>query len=180
MQKKVEEYLKKVEQMETQKLQQEEKEKAEKEANNRNSVLRAAKLLEREYSNKTEFSPEYPLLDQENKTYYRIVPLKVSEEEWEAIKTAYEKEKKITKQPTGTVPQTNEYVDNAVAKALKVIAIIIFVCGAISGAIIGISAETFMATLAIWFSVFVVGTMMLGFSEIVKLLDNINDKMDDI
>lgn len=180
MQEKVEQYLKKVEQMEVQSIQQEEKEKAEKEANNRNSILQAAQLLEREYSNNTEITSDYPLLDQETQTYYRMVPLKVSEEEWEAIKTAYEKEKKLTKQTTETVPQKGVYVDNAVAKALYVIAIIIYLCGAISGIIIGISAKDFLMTLAIWFGVFVVGTMMLGFSEIVKLLGNINDRIDDV
>lgn len=116
MQEKVEQYLKKVEQMETQNRQLEEKVTAVKEANYRNRVLSNVNLIEREYSDKKEFSSDYPYFDKETNLYYRAVPMKVSEEEWEAIKTAYEKEKKLKAQPSETASQTSEYVDNAVAK----------------------------------------------------------------
>ena len=72
---------------------------------------------------------------------------------------------------------------NRIATFLKVIATLIYICGAI----VGLVASNFgswdysFGTMMLWWSgTIVVGTLLLGFGTVISLLNDINNKLSDI
>ncbi len=80
--------------------------------------------------------------------------------------------------------KTNGYVKpNGVAKALRILAWIVFIGGAIMGIILGnvensYGYTSFNIAVAIiyWVAAFISGMMFIGFAEIIKLLEDIKNK----
>lgn len=142
-------------------------------------------LFEKVYSPDSEPSDEFPCYewDSANSTYkyFKEVPIEVTDEEYEEIK-------KYSKQSAGETLNPF-YGNNPIAKALTVIAWIIFIGGFIAGIALGtVEVErghyytytdtefSFAVAFVYWCVSFISGTMFLGFAEIIKLLNEIKYK----
>ena len=66
---------------------------------------------------------------------------------------------------------------NIIAKVIMIIAIVIYVCGFFAGIMVGLQVESFLTTLLYWVAAALSGTLMLGFSEVIRLLHEINSKI---
>ncbi len=67
--------------------------------------------------------------------------------------------------------------ENAVAKTLRVIGVVIVICGIILGTIVMVE-NVFLLGLAIMISSFITCMLFVGFGEIIELLQNIFEKQD--
>lgn len=76
--------------------------------------------------------------------------------------------------PLSTVSVTEETM---IAKALKIIAIAIYIAGFIGGCLTGPIAKSFLTVLLVWVAAALSGSLMLGFSEVIRLLHEINTKI---
>lgn len=135
-------------------------------------------ICEKEYSQSSAWSEEYPdyEYDQETKEgrYFKKIPINVTDEEYEEIL-------KYCKQSDNTTPVNKE---NKVAKVLTGIAYAIFIVGAIFGFVMGYTKDilddtysfSFAVAIAWWGVSFIGGMFMLGFAEIIKLLNAIKNK----
>lgn len=135
-------------------------------------------ICEKEYSQSSAWSEEYPdyEYDQETKEgrYFKKIPINVTDEEYEEIL-------KYCKQSDNTTPVNKE---NKVAKVLTGIAYAIFIIGAILGFAMGYTKNipedtyyfSFAVAVAWWCVSFIGGMFMLGFAEIIKLLTAIKNK----
>lgn len=135
-------------------------------------------ICEKEYSQSSAWSEEYPdyEYDQETKEcrYFKKIPINVTDEEYEEIL-------KYCKQSDNTTPVNKE---NKVAKVLTGIAYAIFIIGAILGFVMGYTKDilddtysfSFAIAIAWWGVSFIGGMFMLGFAEIIKLLNAIKNK----
>ncbi len=136
-------------------------------------------LTRKEYSPYTHYTDEYPECQYDSKTdttlYYRVVPISVSEEEfWELREASKYREVK------------KEESSNGVSIALKVIAWIIFIGGLILGLVLGSESGSsyssrdefdFLTALSSWATSFVSGMIVLGFAEIIKILNDIKYRL---
>ena len=66
---------------------------------------------------------------------------------------------------------------NFIAKVIKIIALVVYACGLIVGIAAGDETGRFLITLLYWVAAALSGTMMLGFSEVIRLLHEINSKI---
>ena len=145
----------------------------------KNKTLLELGLFEKVYSEKEEYSNDFPFseYDSENSKnrWYRKEVISISDEEFEEIKKYSKKE------------ETTE--NNPIATALTFIAWILFIVGFIAGIALGtIEVEkgyyytytdtefSFAIAFTYWCAAFISGTMFLGFAEIIKLLDAIKRK----
>lgn len=124
-------------------------------------------FYDKEYTDSKEYTPQYPYKEINPETkevrYFKKLPILVSEEEYEKIVEANSKTKKV------------ENSENAIAYALKIIAVLIYVIGAIVGLAMLFSEQAegglyALAKAAVW------GTAFLGFAEVIKLLEDIKRK----
>ena len=100
---------------------------------------------------------------------------------FEAIKSAYEK---ANAYKDGGASASSDAGTNGTGKMIKAIAIIICITAVIWGTFAGIETDywtnqssfSFGTTLLYWAGGLVLGSMMLGFSEIINLLQAIRDK----
>lgn len=112
--------------------------------------------------------------DYETSSFYQKVPIDITDEEYEQLKK---------------VCAVSDESENQIAKALTVIAWIIYIGGFFAGILFGLvevnrgsyytyTDTTFSFALAFsyWAICFVAGTMFLGFAEIIKLLEEIKRK----
>lgn len=175
MQEAVEQYIRSVEEKENA-LQ---KKQAEEELEQRKRILRSLGLYEKIYSDRDQYSPEYPLFDADRGVYYAKKTIRVTDEEWEAIRDAYERERAVGQREKNPNADGDADRGNPIAGALKVIAILLYIGAAIAGIIVAVAGQMVPAMFAIWASGFVAGTVMLGFSEIVRLLNAIDRKMPE-
>lgn len=141
-------------------------------------------LYEKEYSPDITYSEEYPCYENENTDhygkYYKAVPLEVTDEEYQIIKKYAKSENDAD----------TEIRENTIAKVLQVFSWILFICGFFAGIVFGNESidvgfysfshtETkFMWSVALtyWCTAAVSGTILLGFAEIIKLLEAIKNK----
>ncbi len=135
----------------------------------REEFLIAEGLYDRVYSENPEDSLEYPYRewDDETKTnrFYKKVAIEVTDEEFDKIMESAE--------------ETDVSRRNSVGTFMSVIAWIIYVCGFIAGAYqAGLVAGEFSFAVAgpIWIWALICGTVFLGFSEVIQLLDEIKYK----
>ena len=135
----------------------------------RDANLIAAGLFEKRFSptGKAE-DPEYPF-SQWNKTenrmmYYKKVAIVVTDEE-------YEEFLKAGPVKTAVVEEESK---NAVASTLFGIAVTIYILMGLVGLIAMIA--NFVMGLGVMFGGFISGSVFLGFAEIIKQLQKINDK----
>ena len=123
-------------------------------------------LYVREYSRNTSYTSEYPdyawNAETQTRRYYRKVPIKVTDEEYEEI-LKYSNTK-VTEERNG------------VATALKGIAVIIYIIGFIVGIFFAAEVKEITLIIVYWLVAFVNGTIFLGLGEIVSLLHKINNK----
>ncbi|NLB62262.1 MAG: hypothetical protein GX802_07620 [Clostridiales bacterium] len=126
-------------------------------------ILDDAGLCERKYVK--EKTPE-TFWDAVKEKHYIPMPYEVTDEEFEEVK-------KYAVERTKAKP-------NAVASALHTIAILIYFLAFLVGSYISAKKLfgdiSFFITLLYWGAGFVVGTIHLGFAEIIKLLQNLNNK----
>ena len=106
----------------------------------------------------TEYDPE-----NQCQSYYKMIPIDVTDEEYEEIK-------KVSKE----MIKCEEPKSNVIATILKVVGIIIFILGFISGLVIG--ENSFALTFAFWVASFINGMMFLSLAEIISLLNDIKNK----
>lgn len=142
-------------------------------------------LTEKEYSPVNMESKEYPnyewVGENEPARYYKDVAIDITDEEYEMLREIYNK----AAHKNGNVL----VCENSIAKALFFIAMAIYAIGAIAGLLLGFQEETYgtyftytstefsLATaVTYWFIAFISGTVFLGFSEIIKLLQDIKNK----
>lgn len=97
--------------------------------------------------------------------YYKMAPVKVTDEEFEEIKKYIE-------------PQDIENDKNPIATILKVIAVIVYIAGFIASFFLGVDRYGDVSAMVMvwWIVFFISGTIYLGFAEIIKLLDAIKRK----
>ena len=140
------------------------KETYEKEKRN---LLISQGLYEKIYSDEPGYSQEFPNQEWDPATndhkYYKMVPIEITEEEYEIIK-----EYSNTTSPVKR---------NAAAIILFSIAGAIFGLGFFAGIIIGTEVEDFLITLIYWIGSFAIGMMLIGFAEIIRLLNEIKNKL---
>ncbi len=70
---------------------------------------------------------------------------------------------------------------NSIAIAIRVIAVLTYICGFITGIVLGDNLSSYYsynwtAAIICWIASIIIGTFILGFSEIIKLLDEIKNK----
>lgn len=137
----------------------------------RQETLTELGLFEKEYAPNNVSSEDYPFWDWDangSPVYYRKIPVEVTEEEYQQIMKYVR-----TDNGSGT---------NGVAKALDITAWIIFIGGFLLGLIMAVETSgydtefSFAVALACWGTAFLSGLLLLGLSEIIKLLDAIKRK----
>ncbi len=145
----------------------------------KNETLLELGLFERVYTEKEEYSDDFPYFeyDSENSKnrWYKKEAIAISDEEYEEVKKYIKKEKMPEK--------------NSIAIALTVIAWIVFIGGFIAGIVLGtVEVEkgyyytytdtefSFAVAFVYWCVSFISGTMFLGFAEIITLLHDIKKK----
>lgn len=84
-----------------------------------------------------------------------------------------------------TIQTSSENTDtphtNSIAIAIRVIAVLTYICGFITGIVLGNILSSYYsynwtAAIICWIASLIIGTFILGFSEIIKLLDEIKNK----
>ena len=138
-----------------------------KEENQKNDFLISIGLCEKIYSpdNKKSIEYNYEEWDSNNQIsrYYKIIPIEVSDEEFDEIKKAYEFAK---------LDNNENIYTSAIITALRVIAWIIFIVGVIVGFISGV-LEIGLTCCAVSI---ISGATFLGIAEIISLLYDIKNK----
>ncbi len=166
-----------------------------KEEREKHMLLVSLGLFYKEYSPDDKWSDEYRLSEwdnEEKKTkYYKNVICDVTNEEYEKIK-----EFGLQKNQTGRISDIKSASDstistntNGISKILSVIAWLIFIGGFIAGIIFGNVEVTkgvyytytdtefsFAIAFTYWCVSFISGMLMLGFAEIISLLNDIKNK----
>lgn len=149
--------------------------------NNKNmekaKVLNDLGLYDKEYSENPAWSEEYPEYEYDQVTkegrYFKKIPINVTDEEYEEIlKYSNIDNTQIESDDV----KTNS---NTIATIFSVIAVFIFILGLFLGIVLGDAIGykfSIGVALICWGSGFVVGMLMLGFAEIIKLLTAIKNK----
>ena len=141
---------------------QEKKEKAE--AEYREKVIDGSGI-NKEYHD-TCIVGEYEEYDFEKGKYFKkLPPVQLADDEWAMVKNAYEEEQKIKDvQPARKA--------NSTGKLLQVVAVIVYIGALIAGIILGTQTKNFSFGIdfAVWISGGVLGSILLGLSEIINLL----------
>ena len=181
MQEKVEQYLQKVERYEQKLNDDANKARQEQEDRYKREVLERTGFIKKEYREKGEKKEDFPFYDKDSMSYYRENITELTEEEWQAVEAAYKKVQRLKKEFATTAPTADEERDktgNSIAKTLKAIAVIIYICALIAGIVAAATAGSIGVGImfGVWFGGFIFGTMMFGFSEVIRLLDSINKK----
>jgi len=135
----------------------------------KSDLLTREGLNEREYTNLNKWSQEYPYYDGIVGQYYKLIPIEISDEEYQLVKKMCE----VNCVENNDVERENQ-LENKVAEAISVIAWIIYIAGVIAG-LLNISEDLIIALIC-WAGGFVFGTMFLGFAEMIKLLQAIKMK----
>jgi len=136
----------------------------EKEEKYKKAFLEERGIYDREYV-KVEDPNNVPadaIMDGEGK-FFKRVPIEITDEEWDAVVEASRKKIDVS-------------TDNKVAKTIKVIAIITYIMNVIAGIVLWSELSSFILFVTAVFVGFVSGTLMLGFAEVIKLLDDIKKK----
>ena len=135
----------------------------------RDALLVSQGLYEKVYAPSDEWSEEYPENEYDQKReiycYFKKVAIEVTDEEYEQIKKyAF---------ASSTLPEPVNST-NGIATVLTVIGVIVYLIGFIGFfAMLNMNALSAFITLV---GAAISGTMFLGFSEIIKLLQSIKNK----
>ncbi len=138
---------------------------------NRNEFLISVGLCDKIYSPKGNKTKEYCYEEFDANSahyrYYSLIPINVTDEEFEQVKEAVEEETK----EKSVLKSAKKVRTNGISIALKVIAIVVYSLAFFVGCIAG--GEQFWISLACWVGGCISGTLFLGFSEIIELLTDI-------
>lgn len=143
----------------------------------KNDLLISQGLYEKVYSDKSRYSKEFSNQEFDSDTnkyrYYKMVPIEISEEEYQQIKELSN--------------TTNPVEKNIVASILTGSAWIIFIVGFILGIVFGnveieipfadYSEFSFAIALIYWATSFISGLILLGIAEIIKLINNVSNTL---
>jgi len=123
-------------------------------------------LCEKVYSPDNEPSDEYYSCEGEgeNTRYFKLVPIEVTQEEYQQLRKYN--------------PKPAEPYKNKVSTLLKVLAWIVYIGGFLTGIAIIIDAGAVAAGLVYWTYALFIGSAMLGLSQAVKLLGEIKTKIE--
>ena len=140
-------------------------------------VLNDLGLYDKEYSENPAWSEKYPEYEYDQVTqqgkYFRKIPISVTDEEYaEILKYS---NIAISQDENNDTKSGN----NSIATVFTVIAVIIFIAGFFVGLFLGeeIGYKFSIGVASIcWGSSFLSGMFMLGFAEIIKLLNAIKNK----
>ena len=105
--------------------------------------------------------------------YYKIVPIDVTDEEYERMLEAYEK---------ATAKAKSIRKRNGVATTLGLIGLLIIIIGLFVGISMGTKTAygdsdfNFEVALSCWVEPFVSGMLFVGFSQVIQLLEDIKNK----
>lgn len=151
----------------------------EKKQSAKESFLIEEGFCDKVYAPKTgEFSKaEYPYseYDKEEEAYfyYKLVPMDISDEDYESMLLAYkavEDELEDENEEGGKESDSK----NNMSVFMIVASVIIYIAGFVGGIIAGNNFEryefTWWLAIAIWVPTFVYGSLLLGVSEVIKLL----------
>lgn len=124
-------------------------------------------LVEKEYAPNDTIGEGYIEWDFDCNKYYKFVPIDITDEEFEELLKwlpAESKKEETTKK-------------SGVAMILKVFAWIIYIGGFIAGFLLGTDrwGNPTLLTLVWWIVFLLVGTMYMGFAQILELLSEIKD-----
>ncbi len=134
----------------------------------KNELLISLGLVEKEYVSDKEGNAAFSKYKEEwdenlkKYRYYKEAPITVTDDEFEKIKKYSENK--------------NKDVGNTVAFILQCIAWLTIVGGALAGFILAANGGIGIL-LVCWAGAIVSSTLFFGFAEIIKLLDDINNKM---
>lgn len=136
----------------------------------RDALLVSQGLYEKVYAPNDEWSEEYPENEYDQKReiycYFKKVAIEVTDEEYEKIKKyAF---------ASSTLPEPVNST-NGIATVLTVIGVIVYLIGFI-GFFVMLDADVVFSAFIILASAAISGTMLLGFAEIIKLLQSIKNK----
>ncbi len=162
MNEKVQEFLKQKKENEYKKYQE----------TKRKSLI-ASGLYEKIYSPDNKKSEEYPYQETESGKYFKGVPFEVTDEEYEEIK------KYLSQSDDAMDALKNHFrKNNPIAAILTVIAWVVYISGLIVGCVYGVDrwGDPTILMLVYWVAAFIIGTVYLGFAEIIKLLTEIKNK----
>lgn len=145
----------------------------------KNDMLLEMGLYDKVYSPDNAYNNEYDMYEWDNENnmqkYYKIVPIEITDEEYQEIKK-YQTKEQLNKK-------------NTIASALVAIAWSVLICGfnaGISRGNIGMYNEvydrietefSFSVACGYWGASVISFTMFLGFAEIIKLLEDIKRKL---
>lgn len=163
MHEKVKKYLEEQHQKELQAL-EDTKRKA---AKDKEKTLLSLGLYDKIYSDLPEYSPEFPCVDYENGKSYKQVLINVTDEEYAEI-LKYSNQK----------PDVSffDFKKNIIASTIKIISWLIYFSGIILLFYVDGWEDSAILMLTALLSIFISGTMILGFSEIIYLLTDIKKK----
>jgi len=137
-----------------------------KELSNRDAFLIENGFFEKVYSETNEYSSEFPFNDNEQDKFFKKIAIEVTDDEYKKIYNSLEHKEK-----------------NSVSTLIFIIAIIIYIGGFLAGASLANApseyyGNTFNISVAIiyWAFAFICGSILLGLSEIIKLLHKIANK----
>ena len=138
----------------------------------KNQTLIELGLFEKVYSEKEMYSNDFPYSEYDNEKsrtrWYKKEAVSISDEEYEEVKKYSD------------IKQNNHNNDekNLIATIFKVLASVIYIAGFVASFILGLDRYGDISAMVIvwWIVFFVLGTIYLGFGEIIQLLDDIKKK----
>ena len=136
-------------------------ENARKKQEYKNKVLMENDLYDKEYSEHG-YHSEYPAFDYEQNRYYKRVPIKCSDEDFEKLKEY--------------LPQSEKISTNVTYGILVGIVIAIFVIGFIIGLCMYNEFTGMLPVIIIWIISFLLGISVYVYAEILRLLNIIAKK----
>lgn len=137
--------------------------------NEKSQTLVALGLFEKVYSDNNQYSDEFSFYDTSVNKYYKKVGIDISDEEYQKIKKYSKADNSFRK-------------SNPIATLLSVIAVLIFIAGFIGGIVMGNAVTEYSwefswgTAFICWLGSFFSGSTILGFAEIIWLLNDIKNK----
>lgn len=169
------------------------------EAEQRKNMLIEAGLFDKEYAPDNDpNNPSYPEVEYDENTgetkHYRIVAIELNDEEFAEFMKYYQQKPPRPQisvgiaRPGSTLKKTSSE-GFKLYHAIMIMAVAIFITGFIVGIVAGISddpgyyrdvykSHNFGTTVVYWIVTLASGILMLGFAQVLKLLNAINNKLD--
>jgi hypothetical protein len=147
-------------------LQQKQLEENDRIQKEKKALLLSLGLYNKAFSPNNTKSTEYPFewYEMGKTKYYKAIPIDINDEEYEILK----KYANTSPKKTNTIP------NNGIATLLTVIACLTFIIGFFGG--IALGELSFGITFIFWCASAISGISILGFAEIIKLLNEIKHK----